>query len=69
MWRTCLAKKIKMVMTIVHEYEADPEHYPSLNPKQMAELDEGNMNSNLDVVLDMLCNSSSGFSLKVEVKE
>jgi hypothetical protein len=58
-----------MVMTIVHEYEADPEHYPSPDPKQMAKLDEGNMNSDLDVVLDMLCNSSSGFTLKVEAKE
>jgi hypothetical protein len=35
----------------------------------MAELDEGNMNSNLDVLLDMLANSSSGFTLKVEPKE
>jgi hypothetical protein len=61
---------VKFRVTLTHEYEPNPEHYPDKDPVLMAELDQENFRSYPDdLVYDLFENGVGPNGIKVEVVE
>lgn len=59
-----MTKRLKV--TITYEYDAEPEHYDTDDPTEMAKIDQHNWDDYLDFCIDMLTSNEENMHIKVE---
>lgn len=59
-----MSDKVKLRATLTWEYEADPEHYDSTDPAEMASIDKTSFLAESELVLDHI----TSYDFDVEVK-
>lgn len=65
MWNsTTMTKRLRVIIT--YEYDADPEHYGTEVPEEMAAVDQYNWDHYYDFCMDMLTEHIDDMDIKVE---